>query len=282
MANEAFRFSGGDALNYEQYLGPLLFEPSALEFISYLGLSGNGDGDPGSPDASCPAAVLEIGSGTGRLTRHLRQYFPTTTQLIASDISPDMLELARRQLEDPSIEFQVADAQQLLFSDNSFDLVVCQYGLMFLPDKLKGFTEIFRVIKPGGRFVFSTWDKLDNMPLLDLIFNKLVIPFFKGEDTTRFRVPFSLYEPTILLDLLQESGFTHRSVFPIHFKGRSMSPEEVVNGLFLKHPLGRQVAEKKLEAVKPMAEEMLRRIAGQFGASDLLFDLKALIGSGRK
>ena len=61
-----------------------------------------------------------------------------------------------------------------------------------------------------------------------------------------------------------------------------MSPEEVVNGLFLKHPLGRQVAEKKLEAVKPMAEEMLRRIAGQFGASDFPFDLKALIGSGRK
>jgi SAM-dependent methyltransferase len=107
MANEAFTFSGDDALNYEQYLGPLLFEPSALEFISYLGSSGIGDGDPGSTDASCPTDVLEIGSGTGRLTRHLRQYFPATTKLIASDINPDMLELARRQLKDPSIEFRV-------------------------------------------------------------------------------------------------------------------------------------------------------------------------------
>ena len=269
MANEAFRFTGEDALNYEQYLGPLLFEPSALELLSFVG-------SPGVPD------VLEIACGTGRLTRHLRRYFPATTKLVASDISPDMLELARRLLKDPSIEFQTADVQQLPFSDDSFDLVVCQYGLMFLPEKLTGFKEIYRVLKPGGRLVFSTWDSVDNVPLLDLLFNQFILPFFNEEDLTRFLVPFSLYEPSVLSGLLQESGFSDGRIHPIQFTGSSPSPQEVVNAFLVKHPLGRQVAAKDPAAVKIMAEEMQRRLALQFGVADLTFDLKALIGIGHK
>jgi hypothetical protein len=91
-----------------------------------------------------------------------------------------------------------------------------------------------------------------------------------------------MYEPAILSDLLQDAGFTDCSILPIRFTGRSVSPEEVVNGFFLKHPLGRQVAAKDPAAVKPMAEEMQRRLALRFGVSDLVFDLKALIGIGRK
>ncbi len=213
MAGEAFRFSGDDALNYEKYLGPVLFEPSALEFLPYLG----------SPNIQ---SVLEISSGTGRLTRHLRKYFPETTKLIASDISPDMLRVAREQLKDSSIDFRIADAQQLPFSDNSFDLVLCQHGLMFLPDKLKGYKEVFRVLKPGGRFIFATWDRTENIPILNLIFNELVIPFFKGTDTTRFLVPFSLYEPAKLFDYLSEAGFTNNNVFRVEFKGSEFFPEK--------------------------------------------------------
>jgi len=269
MANEAFKFTGEDALNYEQYLGPLLFEPSALELLSFVG----------PPDVP---VVLEIACGTGRLTRHLRYYFPSSTKLVASDISPDMIELARSHLKDPSIEFQMADAQQLPFSDNSFDLVVCQYGLMFLPERLKGFKEIFRVLKPGGRLVFSTWDSVDKIPLVGLIFNQFILPFFQGEDLTRFLVPFSMYEPAILSGLLQDAGFTDCSVVPIQFTSRSVSPEAVVNGFLVKHPLGRQVAAKDPAAVEPMAEEMQRRLALRFGVSDFVFDLKALVGIGRK
>ncbi|HCL83705.1 MAG TPA: hypothetical protein DIC22_07010 [Chitinophagaceae bacterium] len=269
MAGEAFRFSGDDALNYEKYLGPVLFEPSALEFLPYLG----------SPNVQ---SVLEISSGTGRLTRHLRKYFPLTTRLIASDISSDMLQVAREQLKDPSIEFQIADAQQLPFADGSFDLVVCQHGLMFLPDKLKGFKEVFRVLKPGGRFIFATWDRTEDIPILNLIFNEWVIPFFEGEDTARFLIPFSLYEPAKLFDYLSEAGFTNNNVFRVEFKGRSSSPKNLVNGLFLKHPIGREVAKKDPAAMHPIAAEMEKHIVGQFGENDILFDLKALIGMGHK
>lgn len=269
MAKDAFRFSGDDAINYEKYLGPLLFEPSAVELLNYLG----------APDLQ---SVLEIAGGTGRLTSHLRSYFPASTELVVSDISPDMLEVARGRLGGLPIDFRVADAQALPFPDASFDLVVCQYGLMFLPDKEKGCAEIFRVLRPGGRCVFSTWDKTENMPLLRLVFDELVIPFFEGEDITRFRVPFSMYDPAVLEGLLEGAGFTGNRVFSVDFRSGAASPEDIVNGFFLKHPLGRAVAEKDPEAVQGIAAEMLERIKARLGEGDIVVDLRAWIGIGQK
>lgn len=270
MANkEAFTFAGNDAFNYDHYLGPVLFEPSAIEFVSHIG--------------SFPVqSVLEISSGTGRLTRHLRKQFPPPIKLVASDLSADMLEIAETQLNDPSIVFQVADAQQLPFADHSFDLVVCQYGLMFLPDKQKGFNEAWRVLKPGGSYIFATWDRSDNIPLFKLIFNDLVLPFFAGEDTTRFLVPFSLHDPAQLNHFMQQAGFREHKVLPMEFTGSSAFPIDIVNGLFLKHPLGREVAVKNPAAVEHIAKDMEQQIARHFGKGPLSFALAGLIGTGQK
>lgn len=269
MAKEVFSFSGNDARNYDTYLGPVLFEPSAVKLLSHIG-------------SSNIRSVLEIACGTGRLTRHLRKYFPATTTLVASDISPDMIEVAREKTMDPTIEFHVADAQQLPFADESFDLVVCQYGLMFLPDKLKGFKEAFRVLKKGGRFIFSTWDSTDNIPILKIIYNDAIIPFFKDGDATRFLLPFSLYEPEKLKGFLDASGFTDSSVVTIEFKGQGSSPQDIINAFFLKHSIGREVAGRDPSAPDRLADEMKRRITKEFGERDLLFDLKALVGVGQK
>ena len=269
MPKEGIKFSGEDAINYEVYMGPLLFEPSALEFISYLG-------------PSDVQSVLETSCGTGRLTGHLRNYFPATTKLIASDISSDMLEVAKQKMNDSSIEFQIADAQQLPFPDASFDLVLNQYGLMFLPDKQKGFAEAFRVLKPGGRFIFSTWDKSVNIPLFNLIFNEIVIPQFMEEDTSRFQTPFVLHNSSILINYLQKAGFINNDVIPIKFKSGQSTQENVVNGLFLKHALGRELADKNPKAVDPLGKEIQKRIVEQFGESNVVFDLNAFIGIGQK
>jgi SAM-dependent methyltransferase len=269
MAKEGIKFLGEDANNYEVYLGPLLFEPSALEFISYLG----------TKDIQ---SVLEVSCGTGRLTSHLRNYFPANTKIIASDVSPDMLDYAKEKMKDSDVEFQIADAQQLPFSDGSFDLVLNQYGLMFLPDKQKGFSEAFRVLKPGGRFIFATWDKSTNIPLFNLIFNEMVIPQFMEEDTSRFQTPFILHDTTILINYLQKAGFINSSVLPIKFKSGFSTPENVVNGYFLKHALGRELANKNPEAVVPLGKEIKKRIVEQFGESNIVCDLKAFIGIAQK
>ncbi len=269
MSKEAFRFTGKDAASYEQYLGPLIFEPSALEILPQL--------------VALPAKrILETSCGTGRLTRHLREIFPSTTRLTATDISADMLALAGEALKDADIEFKVADALQLPFDEGSFDLVVNQYGSMFFQDKQKGFAEAYRVLEPGGHFVFMTWDCTAAMPLFKLVIDDTVIPFFEGEDTTRFYTPFSLHDPEQLNDFLRQAGFRHNKVMHVVFGGQTSSPLNIVNGLFLKHPLGREVKEKDPASLNRIAAEMEQRIIRQFGTNPVEFELKALIGIGQK
>jgi SAM-dependent methyltransferase len=269
MSDKSFSFSGENASNYDAWLGPLMFEPSALEFLKYIG-------------SSEQQSVLEIAAGTGRLTSHLRKYFPQTTRLVATDLSPDMLEMAREILKDFHIEFQLADAQDLPFPDHCFDLALCQFGLMFLPDKRKGFAEAYRILKPGGRFIFSTWDSQHNIPLLDLVFNRVIIPFFKGEDSSRFQVPFSMHDPAMMMNSLHDSGFRSPCVMPIAFKGYSPSPEYIVNAYLLKHPLSKEVAARDASALPGIAAKMHEMISSEFGTKDIVFDLKAFIGMGEK
>lgn len=269
MSKEAFRFTGNDASNYEQYLGPLIFEPSAVELLSHL--------------VSMPAqSVLETSCGTGRLTRHLRQYFPPTTQLIATDISADMMSLAEEQLVNTGITFKVANAQELPFADASFNLVVNQYGLMFFPDKQKGFNEAYRVLKPGGYFAFATWDRTDDTPLFKLVIDDTVIPFFEGEDTSRFYTPFSLHNPEQLLDFMKQAGFKHNKVTLVEFSGHTDSVMNIVSGLFVKHPLGREVKEKDPAAFNRIAAKLENRLTAYFGSLPFDFALKAWIGIGQK
>ncbi len=269
MSEEAFRFSGKDAINYEEYLGPLLFEPSSAVFLADL--------------AALPVrCILETSCGTGRLTRHLRQEFPASVQLAATDISSDMISVAKEKLNDPAITFKVADGQQLPFDGEAFDLVVNQYGLMFFPDKQKGFNEAYRVLKPDGYFAFATWDRTTAIPLIKLIIDDHITPFFNGEDLSRFHVPFALHDPAVLNNFLLNAGFRGNKIRRVNFFGRAASPRDVVNGLFLMHPMGRQVREKDPAAVARIAEDLERSISETFGAGEFTFELSAWIGIGRK
>ena len=269
MSSEVFKFSGNDAVNYEVYLGPLLFEPSANIFLSHV--------------VTLPVeSILETSCGTGRLTQHLRREFPAAVQLTATGISSDMIAVAKDKLIDQTIAFKVADGQQLPFAEGTFDLVVNQYGLMFFPDKQKGFDEAYRVLKPGGHFAFATWDRTMSMPLFKLIIDDHVTPFFRGEDTQRFYVPFALNDPVLLNKFLVNAGFSNNKVIRVSFSGSARSPKDVVNGLFLMHPMGREVKEKDPAAVPRIAEALEHSISEHFGAGEFTFELSAWIGIGAK
>src|SRR5689334_14032588 len=132
MSNtETPAFSGSIPGHYDKYLGPMYFEPYALEIASRI-------------DPSPVKIALELASGTGRVTRHLRDVLNEDATLIASDISPDMLEIAKEKLKGEDIVWQVIDAQLLPFQDNSIDLIVCCFGFMLVPDRPKAFEEAYR------------------------------------------------------------------------------------------------------------------------------------------
>src|SRR6185312_6588274 len=236
---EAFKFTGKDAEYYDQLHGPILFEPYGRYLASQIDISG-------------VESALEIAAGTGRVTRQIRKVLPPSVRFVATDISNDMLSIARHELNNNGINFKVEDAQNLSFPDNSFDLVICQFGMMFLPDRNKGFSEIYRVLKPGGKFMCFTWDDTRN-------------------------TPFSMYEPESLQKYCGDAGFKDVQVVHVSLKSGSATPDNLVNAFLRKHMLGKEVSAKDPALLEPLAQKMEHETGRKFGQTKIELDLSALL-----
>lgn len=268
MSNEIFKFSGARAYNYDNYLGPFLFEPFGKEMASRVPVT-NID------------SVLELASGTGRVTRHLRERLPSSVKLVASDLSPDMLEVNKSKFTNSdAVEFVVADMQNLPFESNRFDVVVCQFGMMFPSDKQKAFDEAYRVLKPGGLFLFSTWDKTDRVEIFKLVYDH-ILPFFAGEDPNRFMVPYSLHDADQLKNFLNTSHFSDPKVERVVLMGVGNTAGDLVKGFFTTHSMGQEVADRDAAAFEAIAHRMEKNIIARFSDKPVC-ELAAFFGSGVK
>src|SRR4051812_46786821 len=152
-------FAGSIPQLYERYLVPLLFEFYAVDIASRV-------------DAS-PSRVLELAAGTGVVTRRLAAALPANVAIVATDISQPMLDHAASVGTARPVEWARADAMQLPYPDASFDVVLCQFGAMFFPDKPRAFAEAKRVLRPGGRFIFSVWDRIEHNEFADVVTRSL-------------------------------------------------------------------------------------------------------------
>ena len=193
-----YDFSGEIANHYDECLGPMYFEPYALEVVKLI-------------VPSTVSIAIELACGTGRVTRHLRDKIPASAKLIASDISQDMLSIAKRKLTGADIDWQIIDAQQLPFGDNSIDLIVCCFGYMFVPDKPKAFAEAYRVLRPGGMLLFTTWDKLEANGAA-CIYRSLAMEYLQGPLPESFNQPFSMSDESVIKSLLHDAGFLKISI----------------------------------------------------------------------
>src|SRR5262245_55217268 len=152
MMDDAAEYVGSIPQHYDRCLGPLIFIDYAADIAHRVA-------------ARSPARVLETAAGTGIATRCLRDILPAGVRLTATDLNPPMLEIARTKFRPgEQVEFQPADATALPFADGSFDAVICQFGVMFFPDKDKSYREAFRILPPGGRYLFNVWDSHRHNP----------------------------------------------------------------------------------------------------------------------
>ncbi len=149
--NSGPMFKGSMPAFYDRYLGPIQFVPWAAETAARIG-------------RLKPARLLETACGTGIVTLAMADASPGT-QIVATDFSQPMLDFAAAKRPGAKIEWKMADAQALPFPDASFDMLVSQFGVMFFPDKAKAYAEARRVLKPGGQFLFTAWDKLEHNEL---------------------------------------------------------------------------------------------------------------------
>jgi ubiquinone/menaquinone biosynthesis C-methylase UbiE len=260
---DAYVFTSDDAENYDRYLGPVLFEPYGKYLASQLG-------------AVNAQRILELASGSGRVTAHLREALPADTELWATDLSADMLGIAQRKLGTEGIKYATEDIQNLSFPDNSFDVVICQFGMMFLPDKQKGFNEIYRVLKPGGKLLCFTWNSTAHNPLFGLLINELMLPHFPGEDTARFFVPFSLHNPDQLAAWLENAGFKTINTETVGLASGPTSLEDAVTGFYRLHALGKAMRDKGDEVYNAVREKFRNEVAKRYG-EQISFPMSALL-----
>jgi ubiquinone/menaquinone biosynthesis C-methylase UbiE len=195
MSDRAADFTGSIPIFYDHGLGPIFFAEFADDIARRV-------------VASAPTRVLEIAAGTGIVTRRLRDLLPREAHLIATDLNPPMLEVARGKFRpDEMVKFQPADAIALPFPDASFDALVCQFGVMFFPDKNKGFREAHRVLVSRGRHLFSVWDSHRHNPIGPLI-TEILAEFFPNDPPQFYQVPFSYHRIDPIKDSLGAAGFT--------------------------------------------------------------------------
>lgn len=188
-------FSGSIPRLYETHLVPLIFEPYAADLANRL-------------HSRSVTRVLEIAAGTGVATRSLAAVLPDNVSIVATDLNQPMLDHAAAIGTKRPVDWRQADAMQLPFRDGMFDAVVCQFGVMFFPEKSKAFSEARRVLRPGGVFIFSVWDRIEENEFADTVTTALESVF--PEDPPRFlaRTPHGYHDHSIIARDLANGGFT--------------------------------------------------------------------------
>jgi len=195
MSNTDKVFTGSIPKLYDTYLVPLIFEPYAADLAHRL--------------ASRPVTrVLEIAAGTGVVTRALAVALPDKVSIVATDLNQAMLDQASAVGTKRAVEWRQADAMQLPFPDRTFDAVVCQFGVMFFPDKSKAFLQARRVLRPGGVFIFNVWDRIEENEFADTVTTALASVF--PNDPPRFmaRTPHGYHDRRAVERDLANGGFS--------------------------------------------------------------------------
>ncbi len=187
-------FAGSIPQLYERYLVPLIFEPYAVDLARRVSLLQ-------------PARVLELAAGTGVVTRRLADALSPSVAIVASDLNEPMLDHAAAVGTSRPVEWRQADAMQLPFPDEAFDVVVCQFGVMFFPDKSKAFSETRRVLRAGGVFVFNVWDRIDQNDFAATVTEALEALFPLDPPRFMARVPHGYHDASVIARDLQRGGF---------------------------------------------------------------------------
>jgi len=205
-------FAGSIPENYDRYMVPLIFEPYAADLARRAA-------------SFSPGAVLETAAGTGVVARALAPKLSPRASYVVTDLNQPMLDYAAsRQDPDPRIEWRQADALALPFENAAFDLVCCQFGAMFFPDRPSAYREAKRVLKPGGHFLFNVWDCIEENVFADDVTNALAGIF--PDDPPRFlaRTPHGYHDKALIRGELEEAGFSRVVIETKAEQSRASSP----------------------------------------------------------
>lgn len=269
MSGRASEFVGDIPSIYDQGLGPVFFADFADDIARRAA-------------SARPTRVLEIAAGTGIVTRRLRDQLPAQTRLTATDLNSPMLEVARAKFgPDDQIAFQPADGAALPFPDEGFDAVVCQFGLMFFPDKAKGLREAHRMLTPGGQYLFSVWDSHAHNPIGRLITDVLT-GFFPADPPQFYQVPFSCHRIDPIRDGLVAAGFTGLRISILSIEKTISDVPLYARALVYGNPLIDQIRARGGVDPEKVVDALTTAIPHEFGTAPAQMPLQAIVFEARR
>ena len=247
-------FAGSIPAIYDRYMVPLIFAPYAelvAERAKVLG----------------PSRILETAAGTGVVTEALHRAVPEA-EIVATDLNQPMLDEAARKVRATNVMFRQADALNLPFEDSSFDLVVCQFGVMFFPDKVTANAEARRVLREGGHYLLVIWDRIDRN-LATRAAGAAVAKLFP-EDSGAFyeRIPFRYHDVALIESDLRAAGFQKIEIDTVELRSRAASARDVAIGMTQGTPMRSEIEKRGPDALAgatEAAEQALRQFEGPDG-----------------
>lgn len=258
-------FGGSIPDIYDRFMVPLIFESYAFDLARRV-------------LAATPRDVLEMAAGTGVLTRAMASQLPAQVRIVVTDLNQPMLDHARsRQPSDTRIQWRQADALALPFEDRSFDSVACQFGAMFFPDKIKGYKEAYRVLRPGGRFLFSVWDRISENEFADVVVEALGSLF--PSDPPRFlaRTPHGYHDVERIRAELNAAGLTQVSIDAVAEKSRAASPRDAAIAYCQGTPLRNEIEARDASRMEDAVQCAAAALAQRFGSGAIEGRIRAFV-----
>jgi ubiquinone/menaquinone biosynthesis C-methylase UbiE len=262
-------FSGSIAEIYDTRLVPLLFEGYASDLARRAA-------------EGAPTHVLETAAGTGVVARALTPLLGEQARYVVTDLNLPMLERAgTRQAADARITWQQADALKLPFESRSFDTVLCQFGAMFFPDRVAGYGEALRVLKPGGRFLFNVWDRIEHNDFARLVTEAAGAVF--PADPPRFlaRTPHGYHEVAQIEMDLRKAGFSNVEIETVAKLSVSATARDAAIACVQGTPLRNEIEARDPDALEAVTERAAEAIASAHGEGPVSGKIQAHVIAAR-
>ncbi len=258
-------FTGSIPQIYDRLLVPMIFEPYARDLARRI-------------KSNKPRDVLETAAGTGVLTTALASDLPEATPITATDLNEPMLAQAKTHLSGKSqIKWQQADALALPFGDASFDVVACQFGVMFFPDRIKGYSEARRVLKPGGRFLFNVWDKIEENDFANVVHQTLQQVFPGNPPQFMARTPHGYHDTGRIRDELTQAGFSDIAIETVALLSRANSPKDPAIAFCQGTPMRGEIEASGEPGLEAATQQAAVALAHRFGNGPIEGRIQALV-----
>lgn len=254
---------------YDAYLVPLIFESYAEDLARRV-------------VAQPVRDVLETAAGSGVVARALAPLLPGEARYTVTDLNPPMLERAQAQQgEDGRIAWQTADALELPFGDQSFDAVCCQFGVMFFPNRVQGYTEARRVLRPEGRFLFNIWDDIAENEFADLV-TQVASTLLPGSPPHFLaRTPHGHGNPDLIRSELREAGFEHVEIEVVTAQSTAPDPSHPAIAYARGTPMYGELVPHGEKMVQRIVDAATEEIRARYGAGPVSAKIQGFVITAR-